>query len=40
MRGDTDDELVTSVEAHVRESHPEMVGEMTREKILEMATTE
>ena len=38
MRGDSDDELVTNVEAHVRERHPEMAGEMTREKILEMAT--
>lgn len=38
MRGETDDELVTNVEAHVRDQHPDMVGEMTRDKILEMAS--
>ncbi len=38
MRGETDDELVSNVEAHVRDKHPEMVGSMTREKIMEMAT--
>ena len=38
MRGDTDDELVTNVEAHVRDKHPDMVGTMTRDKIMEMAT--
>ena len=37
MRGDTDDELVTNVEQHVRENHPDMVDSMTRDKILEMA---
>lgn len=38
MRGETDDELVTNVEAHVRDQHPDMVREMTRDKILEMAS--
>ena len=38
MRGDDDDEIVTNVEAHVREKHPEMVATITRDKILEMAT--
>ena len=37
VRGETDDELVTNVEAHVRDSHPEMVGTMSREQILGMA---
>lgn len=37
MRGDTDDELVMNVEQHVRENHPDMVGTMTRDKIMEMA---
>ena len=37
VSGETDDELVTNVEAHVQESHPEMVGQMSREQILEMA---
>ena len=40
MRGDDDDELVTNVQAHVRDEHPEMAGSMTREQILAMATEE
>jgi len=40
MRGDEDDELVTNVQAHVRDEHPEMAGSMTREQILDMATEE
>ena len=38
MRGETDDELVTNVEAHVREKHPEMAAEITRERIMQMAS--
>jgi predicted small metal-binding protein len=38
MRGDDDDELVTNVEAHVRDEHPEMAGTMSREQILGMAS--
>jgi predicted small metal-binding protein len=37
VRADTDDELVTNVEAHVRDKHPDMVDTMTREQILGMA---
>jgi predicted small metal-binding protein len=37
VRGDNDDELVTNVEAHVQDKHPEMVGTMTRDQILGMA---
>ena len=37
VEGETDDELVTNVEAHVAEAHPDMVGKYSREKILEMA---
>ncbi len=37
VRGETDDELVANVEAHVRSDHPEMVGKMTREDVLGMA---
>lgn len=33
----SDDELVAKVKAHVGESHPELVGQMSREQILEMA---
>jgi len=37
VEAESDDELVTKVEAHVDDSHPEMVGKMSREQILEMA---
>ena len=37
LRGETDDELVTNVEQHVQSDHPDMVGSMTRDKIMEMA---
>jgi len=35
--GETEDELVSAVQAHVQEAHPEAVDEWTREKILEHA---
>jgi hypothetical protein len=35
--GENEDELVTNVEAHVGDKHPEMVGTMSREQILGMA---
>jgi predicted small metal-binding protein len=37
VQGETDDELVANVEQHVQERHPDMVGQMSREQILEMA---
>ena len=37
VTGENDDELVANAEAHVRDKHPEMVDQMTREKILSMA---
>jgi hypothetical protein len=37
VSGETDDELVAAVEAHVQADHPEMVGQMDREQILDMA---
>jgi predicted small metal-binding protein len=37
LRGETDDELVANVDGHVRSDHPDMVGTMTRDKIMEMA---
>ena len=40
IRGESDDELVGNVEAHVREDHPDEVGKMSREQILGMATSE
>ena len=37
VEAETEDELVNKVEQHVSEAHPEMVGQMSREQILEMA---
>jgi predicted small metal-binding protein len=37
VRGETDDELVTNVEGHMQDKHPEMVGTMSRDQILDMA---
>ena len=37
VQGDSDDELVANVEAHVEAHHPDMVGQMSREQILGMA---
>jgi predicted small metal-binding protein len=36
-RGETEDELVADAEQHIQSDHPEMVGQMTRERLLEMA---
>ena len=40
VRGATDDELVANVEAHVLSDHPDMVGQMSRDDILDMAEDE
>jgi predicted small metal-binding protein len=37
VRGENDDELVSNAEAHMQEKHPDMVGTMSRDQILEMA---
>jgi predicted small metal-binding protein len=37
VRGESDDELVAKAENHIRESHPDMVGKLSREDILGMA---
>jgi predicted small metal-binding protein len=37
VRGENDDELVSNVEAHIQDKHPEMVGSMSRDQILGMA---
>lgn len=37
VRGETDDELIREVQAHVAEHHPELVGKLTREDALAMA---
>jgi predicted small metal-binding protein len=38
VRGETDDELVANAEAHMRDKHPDMVGTMSREQLLGMAS--
>lgn len=37
VRGDTDDELIAAVEAHIQRDHPGLVGKMARDDILAMA---
>jgi predicted small metal-binding protein len=37
VRGETDDELITNAEEHVRRDHPELVGKISREDFLGMA---
>jgi predicted small metal-binding protein len=37
VRGESDDELVSNVEAHIQDKHRDMVGTMSREQILGMA---
>jgi hypothetical protein len=37
IRGENDDELVAKVERHVAESHPDLVGKVSREDILAAA---
>jgi predicted small metal-binding protein len=37
VAGETDDELVTNVEQHIQDKHPDMVGTMSRDQILGMA---
>jgi hypothetical protein len=40
VRAETDDELVGKVERHVGESHPELVGKLSRKDVLGMAEEE
>ncbi len=37
VEGESDDQLVENVEAHITSDHPEEVGKYSREQILEMA---
>jgi hypothetical protein len=37
LRGETHEELDSAVEPHIKSDHPDMVGTMTRDKIMEMA---
>ena len=36
-RAETDEELISAVERHVRDQHPETAGQLSREWILGMA---
>ena len=36
IRGETQDEIVTKVEQHVTEDHPQLVGKLSREDIVAM----
>jgi hypothetical protein len=38
MRAEDDDELVAAVEQHLAEAHPDLVGALSRDQILAMAT--
>jgi predicted small metal-binding protein len=40
IRGESDDELLSKVGAHVDENHPELVGKLSREDVLGMAEEE
>lgn len=37
VEGESDDQLVENVQAHIAADHPEQVGKYSREQILEMA---
>jgi predicted small metal-binding protein len=37
VRGGTDEELVDNAQRHMQESHPELVGKLSREDVLAMA---
>jgi hypothetical protein len=40
LRGETDDELVAAGEHHMETEHPNLVGTLSREQLLAMATEE
>ncbi len=37
VRGDTDEQLLANAQGHIREAHPEMVGNITDDELLAMA---
>ena len=37
VSGETEDDLVTNVEQHIEDDHPDLVGKYSREQIIEMA---
>jgi predicted small metal-binding protein len=34
LRGESDDEVVASAESHMRQDHPDLVGQVTRQDLL------
>lgn len=38
VRGETDDELVANAQEHINQAHPDLVGKLSRDDILAMAT--
>ncbi len=40
VKGEDDDQLVANAEEHIRDRHPELVGQMSREQLLGMAQEE
>jgi predicted small metal-binding protein len=36
-KGETEDELLSVAEAHIRDAHPDLVGKVTREDLLAQA---
>jgi predicted small metal-binding protein len=40
LRGDSDDELVAVAQNHIQTEHPNLVGKMSREQLLSMASDE
>jgi len=37
VRGETDDELIATAEAHIERDHPDLVGKISREDLLGMS---
>ena len=40
VRGNNDEELLADAERHIRQSHPDLVGNVSREDLLAMAEEE
>jgi predicted small metal-binding protein len=39
IRGEDDDELLANVERHVADAHPDLIGKLSRDDVLAIATT-
>ena len=40
VRGNSDEELIAAVKAHISRDHPELVGKLSRQDILSMSEEE